>query len=382
MRNMDVIDVIVPVHKGLAATRRCLESVLSASSTIPCETVVVDDATPEPEITRLLDELAAANRITLLRNDANLGFVRSVNRGMELHADRDVVLLNSDTEVAGGWLDRIRRCVYAHDDIGTATPFSNNATICSYPFYGWTGSVPGTLGLKALDRLFATTNAGKSVDLPTGVGSCLFIRRACLDKVGMFDAERFGRGYGEENDFCLRAVAAGWRNVLAADVFVYHEGAVSFAAERADRADSAQEALLKVHPDYMQRVRAFVAADSIKPLRESIDFARVAHGRLEAASVLAERAEECSRLKARLADVEALAEDREAAIMALRAALARAEELVAQSEPEFEHLRAEIGKLRGGLQHAETLAMERLADLQRIHASPLWKLLAPWMRKK
>jgi len=379
---MDVIDVIVPVHKGLAATRRCLDSVLAAESTTPCETVVIDDATPEPEITRMLDGLAAANRITLLRNEMNLGFVRSVNRGMALHADRDVVLLNSDTEVAGDWLDRIRRCSYAHDDIGTATPFSNNATICSYPFYGWTGGVPGTLGLAALDRMFATTNAGKSVDLPTGVGSCLFIRRACLDRVGAFDAERFGRGYGEENDFCLRALAAGWRNVLAGDVFVYHEGAVSFAAERADRADSAQEALLEIHPDYMQRVRAFVAADSMKPLREAIDAVRVAHGGVEAASVLAERAEECARLKARLADVEALAEERAAAIAALRTALARAESVVAQSKPEFENLRAEIGKLRAGLSHAEMLALERLAELQHIRASFMGKLLSPWLRKK
>ncbi len=379
---MDVIDVIVPVHKGPAATRRCLDSVLAAESTTPIETVVIDDKTPEPEITGMLDGLAAGNRITLLRNEMNLGFVRSVNRGMALHADRDVVLLNSDTEVAGDWLDRIRRCVYAHDDIGTATPFSNNATICSYPYYGWTGGVPGTLGLAALDRMFATTNAGKSVDLPTGVGSCLYIRRACLDRVGAFDAERFGRGYGEENDFCLRAVAAGWRNVLAGDVFVYHEGAVSFAAERADRADSAQEALLKIHPDYMQRVRAFVAADSMKPLREAIDAVRVAHGRVEAASVLAERAEECSRLKARLADVEALSDERAAAIAALRTAFARAESLVALTKPEFENLHAEIGKLRAGLSHAEMLAVERLAELQYIQASFIGRLLSPWLRKK
>jgi len=377
-----MIDVIVPVHKGLAATRRCLDSVLAALSTTPCETVVVDDATPEPEIARMLDELAAGSRITLLRNELNLGFVRSVNRGMALHADRDVVLLNSDTEVAGDWLDRIRRCVYAHDDIGTATPFSNNATICSYPFYGWTGGVPGTLGLAALDRMFGTTNAGKSVDLPTGVGSCLYIRRACLAQVGSFDAERFGRGYGEENDFCLRALAAGWRSVLAGDVFVYHEGAVSFAAERVDRADSAHEALLTVHPDYMQRVRSFIAGDSMKPLREAIDAARLDHGRVEAASVLAERAEECALLKARLNDVEKLAHERAEAIADLRAALAQAEAVVAGREPEFAHLRIEIDRLRAGLQHAENLALERLAELKRIHESTVGKLMAPWLRGK
>ena len=77
-----VIDVIVPVHSGLAATKRCLESVIGTRAETAFETVVVDDATPEPPIARYLDELAGARRITLLRNDRNEGFVRSVNRGM------------------------------------------------------------------------------------------------------------------------------------------------------------------------------------------------------------------------------------------------------------------------------------------------------------
>jgi GT2 family glycosyltransferase len=379
---MDVVDVIIPVHRGLAATRRCLESVLAAQSGVRSETVVIDDATPEPDIARLLDELAGGNRITLLRNEVNQGFVRSVNRGMALHAQRDVVLLNSDTEVAGDWLDRLRRCATARTDIGTATPFSNNATICSYPFDGWTGGLPGTLGLAALDRLFAGTNAGQSVDLPTGVGSCLYIRRACLDQVGTFDAERFGRGYGEENDFCLRALAKGWRSVLAADVFIFHEGAVSFAGERTELTRAALAALLAIHPDYMDRVRAFIAADPIRPLREAVDVARLAHGPPEARRILAERAEEISELKARVANVEALAEERKAAIDELRAALARAEAVVAGREPEFEKLRTEIDKLRVGLSYAEKLAMERMNELARIHSSPVGKLLTLWLRKK
>src|SRR5439155_9965202 len=137
-------------------------------------------------------------------NDRNLGFVQSVNRGMALHPDRDVVLLNSDTEVANDWLDRLARAAYSDANVATATPFSNNATICSYPFEGWTGGVPGMLGLAGLDRLFASTNAGRLVDMPTAVGFCMCIRRACLDQVGLFDAARFGRGDGEENDFSLR----------------------------------------------------------------------------------------------------------------------------------------------------------------------------------
>jgi hypothetical protein len=83
-------------------------------------------------------------------------------------------------------------------------------------FPGWT--------VTRMDALFARVNTGQSCEIPTGVGFCLFIRRGCLDDVGFFDEQRFGRGYGEENDFCLRASARGWVNRLCADVFVYHAG--------------------------------------------------------------------------------------------------------------------------------------------------------------
>jgi GT2 family glycosyltransferase len=372
---MHVIDLIIPVYRGLAATQRCLDSVLAGAVPAEFEAIVVDDATPEPEIARFLDRLASDARITLLRNDRNLGFVRSVNLGMAQHRDRDVVLLNNDTEVANDWLGRLSRSVHRSPDIGTASPFSNNATICSYPFDGWTGGVAGTLGLAALDRLFAEVNAGKSVDLPTGVGSCLYIRRPCLEQVGEFDAERFGRGYGEENDFCLRAARAGWRNVLAADVFVFHEGAVSFAAERAERTIAAGEIISRLHPDYPHKVRTFVVADPARPLRHAVDVARLAFGSDESACVVAERIREEARI-ARQVD------EREAAIADLRAALAHAEALVAQQEPEHARLRAEIDKLREGLQHAEALAFERLREIERFHASVMWKLLYSWRPRK
>ena len=74
-----------------------------------------------------------SRRVTLLRNERNLGFVQSVNRGMVLHPDRDVVLLNSDTEVANDWLDRLSAAAHSARDIATATPFSNSAGYCGFP---------------------------------------------------------------------------------------------------------------------------------------------------------------------------------------------------------------------------------------------------------
>lgn len=283
------IDVIIPVYRGLAETRRCIESALSSRNAATAAIVVVDDHTPEPELAAYLDALSGAGRIELLRNPENRGFVGSVNLGMARHPGRDVVLLNSDTEVANDWLDRLHRAAHSSPDIGTVTPFSNNATICSYPYLGWTGGVPGTLGLAGLDALIADTNAGVTVDLPTAIGFCMYIRRDCLDQVGLFDEATFGRGYGEENDFCLRADAAGWRNVLAADVFVYHQGSVSFGDDRHALMRAAGAAIDERYPDYMDSVNDFVARDPAAPFRHRIDAARAALAQVEARHVADEQ---------------------------------------------------------------------------------------------
>jgi len=377
-----LIDVIIPIYKGLQQTRRCVDSVLSGGQAAAFEVVAVDDASPDPDIATYLNELAATRRITVVRNESNLGFVRSVNRGMALHADRDVVLLNSDTEVANDWLDRLRRSAYTKPDVGTVTPFSNNATICSYPFEGWTGGVPGMLGLAALDRLFAATNAGRSVDLPTAVGFCMYIRRACLDQVGLFDAQRFGRGYGEENDFCMRAAGAGWRNVLAGDVFVFHEGSVSFSDERGALTLRAGKALADMHPDYFGKVRDFITRDPAGELRAAVDSARVAQGADELRQVLTERIAERTLLKTRLTEAEQRAVEQEPLIAKLREGLAFAEKLLAERDAAILELNGEISRLRSGLGHAEALAFERARELEELHRSWIWKCRSVLMRMK
>jgi len=211
------IDVVVPVFGAADDTTACLASVLGSTSGVRFEVVVVDDASPDPVLAAHLDELATRGRITLLRNEANVGFVVSCDRGMALHPDRDVVLLNSDTLVFDGWLDRLCGAAAQDPTIGTITPLSNDATLCNYPVPFALETAMDPAEARVLDELAAEVNAGTVVDLPTGVGFCMFVRRALLDAIGGFDLERFGRGYGEEIDLCLRGEAGGWRNVAAAD---------------------------------------------------------------------------------------------------------------------------------------------------------------------
>jgi GT2 family glycosyltransferase/glycosyltransferase involved in cell wall biosynthesis len=270
-----LIDVIVPVYRGYDDTLACIFSILQAKPAVGYELLVIDDCSPDKELSQKLKWLSHKGLFTLLVNSSNSGFVASVNRGMALHPERDIVLLNSDTEVYNDWLDRLRAQALA-PKVATVTPFSTNATICSYPIANRDNPEALELDYRELDELCAAANSGRSVDVPTAVGFCMYIRRACLDEVGYFDAKTFGKGYGEENDFCRRAEQAGWRNILAADVFVRHTGEVSFghAAQASQR--QAAKALLKKHPDYNNQVQKFMKLNPAAPLRWRLDVARLA----------------------------------------------------------------------------------------------------------
>lgn len=266
-----IVEIVLPVYGGLQVLRRCVASLLAARCRTPWHLTIIDDASPQPEVGPWLRELALEHpEVTVLINARNLGFVATVNLGMRLAGRRDVVLLNSDTEVANDWLDRLHRAARADTRIGTVTPFSNNATICSYPRFCEDNPLPAGHTTASLDSLFAQANAGCSVHVPTAVGFCMYIRRDCLDEVGEFDVQTFGAGYGEENDFCVRASARGWQHLHALDVFVFHAGAASFSDSRHELQLAALEAIRQLHPHYEEMVKSFVQRDPARPYREAV----------------------------------------------------------------------------------------------------------------
>ena len=262
-------DVVIPVYRGLEETRRCIESVLAHTGAPLGRIIVVDDRSPDAALATWLDTLRDDGKIVLIRNKRNFGFVTSVNLGMAAAGDRDVVLLNSDTEVPAGWLHRLAAQAYATPRIATVSPLSNNATICGYPDNEG-GPIMFAPDLATIDGVCQHANAGRWVNVPTTVGFCMYIRRAALDEVGLFDAERFTVGYGEENDFCLRASARGWEHRLAADTFVYHKGSVSFGARAVKLAARAMELLREREPGYPMAVARHVALDDVAPYRFAV----------------------------------------------------------------------------------------------------------------
>lgn len=252
------VDVIIPIYKGFEFTKNCIDSVLKARSEVSHRIIIINDASPELAVTQLIEQLKSNPNLIILENTTNLGFVKTVNKGMCLSNDNDVILLNSDTEVADYWIDRIVRHTLINPKVATITPFSNNATICSFPTIYGKRTLPSDSSLERMNASFYAANRDDSIEIPTGVGFCMYIARSTLNDVGLFDEEAFGKGYGEENDFCLRAAAKGWKNLLACDVFVFHAGEVSFQSSSNQGKANALKVLSNKYPDYEEQVSAHV----------------------------------------------------------------------------------------------------------------------------
>lgn len=276
--------VVVPVFNAPELVRRCIESVL-AHSTGRTRLVVIDDASTDAGIAPLLERYAGRPGIEVLRNPANRGFTATANRGIDAAGDDDVVLLNADTEVGPHWLVGLRRAAYAAHDIATATAVSDNAGAFSVPELEVANRWPDGWSFDDAARALWQDAGHAYPELPTGNGFCMYVRRVALDRVGRLDEAAFAQGYGEENDFCQRAAQAGFRHVVAGNVYVRHARSSSFGdARRAALGEQGMAVLRERYPDYERDVgralrsyvrrvldwrirRLFVAAGSVPATR-------------------------------------------------------------------------------------------------------------------
>jgi GT2 family glycosyltransferase len=266
------VDVIVPVRGAAAELERCAASVRAHTNLRHDRLVFVLDGPDQDEaeavVLRIAGELGDVSA-QVLRNPERRGFPATANRGMAA-SRHDVVLLNSDTVVTPRWLDKLRSAAASAREVATVTPFSNDATICSLPEFLTPNDVPAGLSIDAFARIVEACSQREYPRLPTGVGVCLYIKRRVLDELGMFDEEAFGLGYGEENDFCMRATKAGFVHVLDDATFIFHEGSRSFGATRQERLQAGERALRRRHPEYIPTVAAFIHADPLRAIRERV----------------------------------------------------------------------------------------------------------------
>jgi GT2 family glycosyltransferase len=238
------VAIIVPVYNAPALVGRCLDS-LVAHTTGRARLIVIDDASPDPQVAPLLARYAGRPDIRVLRNERNHGFTATANRGMAEAGEADVVLLNADAEVGPNWLTGLRRAAFSRDDVATVTAVSDNAGAFSVPELEQENAWPACWTFAEAARALWQHAGHAYPELPTGNGFCMYIRRAAIDAVGAFDEAAFPQGYGEENDFCQRASALGMRHLIAGNVYVRHTRSSSFGHERRAALGAAGMAVLR-----------------------------------------------------------------------------------------------------------------------------------------
>ncbi|WP_234730840.1 glycosyltransferase [Acidocella facilis] len=276
------VAIVMPIYRGVEVTQACIESVLAHRQAETDLLVLINDASPDEAMAPMLAGYAGLPNVVLLENGDNLGFVGSVNRGLALVKGSDVLLLNSDTVMFAGGLDELLRVAAADPAIGTVTAMSSNATIFSYPSAELREAALADISWPELAALALAENAGLCVDVPTGHGFCMLIKAEVMARIGALD-EAFGRGYGEENDFCARAAALGYRNVAAGGVIVEHKESISFGNERASLVAQNQPRLNALYPEYTPLIMAFEDRDGLRQLRWALDRARLARARAQGA---------------------------------------------------------------------------------------------------
>ncbi len=261
--------VIVPVYGDAPSLRRCLDALATCVGLPANQVWIVEDCPADRDVSDAVRESCRQHGFHLLSRAFNAGFSAAVNSALRVVPAGDVILLNSDTVVAGDWVGRLQSAAYAAADIATVTPLSNHAELLSHPVPMRSSAFGSTPLAAMLDQLCRKARF-KAVDVPTGVGFCLFIRADARLAAGDFDEVTFGRGYAEETDYCLRLSHAGWRHVGAPNVFVGHEGGHSFRAERALLAARNVQSIYARYPQHGETYDDWLAADPLATVRREL----------------------------------------------------------------------------------------------------------------
>ena len=263
------ISIIIPIYNAFEDTKMCIESVLENTSG-NYELILINDNSSDNRIEPLLANFSKLDNVKVITNKSNNGFVKNVNIGMNSSVN-DVILLNSDTIVTKKWLQKLVALAYSKENIGTVTPVSNNAGAFSVPKINEENKIPDNLNIQSVGNIIEKSSKRVFMSAPTGNGFCMFIKRDTINSVGLFDEDNFGKGYCEENDFCMRAINKGWINVIDDTTYIYHKKGVSFSEKREKLIKKHRKILDKKHPTYTADVRSFLKSNEIQNVQKNAD---------------------------------------------------------------------------------------------------------------
>ncbi len=213
------LSICTPTLNAKALLRECLRSISAHTHAITFEIIIVDNGSRDGTGEMLRAEFPA---VRVIANDHNAGFTKPTNQALRVSTGRYALLLNNDTVILPDALDRLVAFADAHPEIGIVTPkvLNRDGTLqkqcrrgLATPwelfcyFSGLAQRFPNDprfAGYLITYRGEDETHACAAVS-----GSCMLIRRAVLDQIGLLDERFFA--YQEDTDFCFRAGQAGWQ---------------------------------------------------------------------------------------------------------------------------------------------------------------------------
>jgi GT2 family glycosyltransferase len=254
-RNFPFIDIIVPVYNACDDVLLCLSSLVEKTELLH-RVIIINDGQDTRTAEMLKAFNSAYNHIEVLTNPKNIGYTKSVNKGIAYSNADWVVVLNSDTIVSRNWLGKLMNCALSSHDVGMVGALSNAASWQSVPHIHDTNGdwhlnpLPKGMSVDDMAIKISELSTREYPDVGVINGFCQLINQKMLDVIGVLDEIAFPVGYGEENDMCARAVKAGYKLLIADDTYIYHSKSKSFGHEkRKILAKQGSAALKNKHPD-------------------------------------------------------------------------------------------------------------------------------------
>lgn len=276
-----IVDVIIPVFNAYEYTKNCILSVLNNDSGLLNSIIIVNDGSNEKTSSYLETVSEDNENIILINMGENQGYTKSVNKGIEASTAEYVVLLNSDTVVTSSWLEKMLSCAETDEKVGIVGPLSNAASWQSVPnLLDVSGAfvinkLPTSASISEMSELVAEVAIPFYPEVPFVNGFCFLIKRNVIDAIGLMDEDTFPIGYGEENDYCIRAVDAGFKLLIADNCYIYHEKSKSFGHDKRKKfSDKGAAALKNKHSKEKVDglVRVIKSVQALVAVRSSIQY--------------------------------------------------------------------------------------------------------------
>lgn len=266
--------VIIPVFNGGELVKLSIQSAME-NLRQGDELLIIDDGTTCSDTLKILNDVQHPS-VNVHRNPSNIGFTKTVNKGISLsNKDHDVLILNSDAVLPAKALRKLQTIAYSGQRVATVTPVSNKAGAFSDTSRQFSPEVKIGSSDEFFKELYSKQKQTqlRVLESPTGNGYCLFVKRNALDSCGLLDEVAFPRGYGEENDLCQRFVSFGYVNLVTNVPYVYHKGTNSFDNEEKKSLElSGMEVLRGRYPLFEAQVRDFIATFDEKIITEPDQF--------------------------------------------------------------------------------------------------------------